>query len=258
MNPKALGGVKKLLSKAHWERRRGSARQASDYCQKDDTRLSGPWEVGTITPETPGARNDLVGLKRTIDSGGDPWSEEHFEHMVKYHKGIEAYRLTRMVQRTWITRVEVHVGVPGTGKSEGALKSYPDAYWKAASKWWDGYFTQEVVVLDEFLGWLPFHDLLKLCDGTPMTVEVKGGTRSFVAKRIVLISNKFPHRWYNWQERGLTWEALERRISRDGELYLHQKDKAPEQFKSYDEFLEHPAVRSIPKEDEPYPVLFTE
>lgn len=34
------------LQRAHLEGRRGTIRQAIDYCRKNDTRLEGPWEFG--------------------------------------------------------------------------------------------------------------------------------------------------------------------------------------------------------------------
>ena len=70
------------------------------------------------------------------------------------------------------------------------------AYWKQRSNWWDGYSTQETVVLDEFYGWLPFDLLLRLCDRYPLLVETKGGQVQFVAKTIIITSNSLPSNWY--------------------------------------------------------------
>ena len=47
-----LGGIKKLFGEKtiHIERRKGTAKEAADYCKKnDDTHLAGPWELGEIS-----------------------------------------------------------------------------------------------------------------------------------------------------------------------------------------------------------------
>lgn len=55
------------FSRAHFERRRGSALQAADYCRKEP-RLGGPWEYGNFAI-TSGSRSDLVLFKKDIDDG---------------------------------------------------------------------------------------------------------------------------------------------------------------------------------------------
>lgn len=232
---RSLSSVKGLLPLAHWEPRVGSIEQAERYCSKEDTRVEGPWKVGKVLKK--GQRTDLEGLKRTIDERRDPW-DEHFGTMLRYHKGIEAYKIHRMMYRSEITKVEVRFGDPGTGKTEGTLLRYPDSYWKPSSKWWDGYVDQEVVVLDEFLGWYPFHDLLKLLDGTPLWLEKKGSQVSFLARKVVLISNREPHKWYDYEGKHLDWKALERRLDRDGAIWEHRKGEEPRQWKSYKDYMD--------------------
>jgi len=46
---KTLAGCKKWLPSAHWEQRRGTAVQARDYCQKEESRVDGPWELGQMS-----------------------------------------------------------------------------------------------------------------------------------------------------------------------------------------------------------------
>lgn len=53
--PKRLMFLKNNLSdRGHYEKRRGSAQQAYDYCSKDDTRIDGPYQAGEWNPQTPG------------------------------------------------------------------------------------------------------------------------------------------------------------------------------------------------------------
>jgi len=100
-------------------------------------------------------------------------------------------------------------GPTGTGKSKHCIDEYPGAYWKSRDSWWDGYEAQETVILDEFYGWLPYDTLLRLCDRYPMSVEVKGGKTQFLAKTIVITTNKVPSKWYGPK---VYFEALQRRV----------------------------------------------
>lgn len=41
--PCTMSNMKRVLDSAHWEIRRGSHREAIEYCTKQDTRIDGPW-----------------------------------------------------------------------------------------------------------------------------------------------------------------------------------------------------------------------
>ena len=59
---KRLSGVKELTgTAAHWEPRRGTHQQAAAYCSKEETRIDGPWEVGT--PPVQGKRKRFTRSK---------------------------------------------------------------------------------------------------------------------------------------------------------------------------------------------------
>jgi len=126
----------------------------------------------------------------------DEISSEHFSVWCKYRQSFKVYKTIHQPNRTWKTNVIVVQGPTGSGKSKWALELYPGAFWKDQGKWWDKYEGQEVVVIDEFYGWIPYGVMLRLCDRYPMQVEIKGGATSFVAKTIVIISNKRPDLWY--------------------------------------------------------------
>lgn len=68
---------------------------------------------------------------------------------------------------------------------------------KSGKAWFDGYNGQETVVLEEFYGWLSITTLLSLINTTPYRIPVKGGSRSFVARRVFITSNTPPSKWYN-------------------------------------------------------------
>lgn len=198
-NPVRLSGIKNLISqRGHYETRAGTHDQAKTYCTKEDTRVAGPWSYGDEAGCGQGKRNDLLACKKRIDEGATDlqlW-EEHFGTCLKYHKGFAVYKRLKLSGRDWAMDVHVYVGAPGTGKSRRCRDENPGAYWKQRSQWWDGYEGHDCVVLDDFYGWLPFDLLLRVLDRYPLMVESKGGQIQFLAKKVVLTSNKGPLEWY--------------------------------------------------------------
>jgi len=241
-----LTGLKKLNDEIHWDCAKGTGVENRVYCTKLATRERGPFEFGKMAKENQGKRNDLEMMKECLDQQGEEaaW-EDHFSQMVKYTKGVEKYMSRKAETRKEMTKVEFHYGVPGTGKTELVAGLNPDAYWKSPDKWWDGYSGQSVVVLDEFNGWMPYSVLCRLCDGTPLKVEVKGGIKEFIAKKLVIISNYHPESWYNTsgeedeerpkKRKKLNVDALLRRLDRDGGIWLHEKGEKPRFFKTLQE-----------------------
>lgn len=188
----------------HWEPMRGTAEEASDYCKKDDTRVMGPWEHGTIT-----RRGKVMGLNEAIDlirSGAPLRDVIETYPAVWVHHGRGLLDLRQRLQLEQDRRkfgpegpeVWVLYGPSGTGKSRIVAHEWPDAFWKIpGEKWWDGYDRQETVVLDDFKdGDLRLTDLQRLLDRYPLWVEVKGGAVPMLAKRYVITSNTHPDLWY--------------------------------------------------------------
>lgn len=160
--------------------------------------------------------------------------------MLRYHRGADEFLSRTAKSRSEQTAFELHLGDPGTGKTEWVLRQYPEAYWKppTSEKWYDDYENNEVVVFDEFKGWVPYAELNKLGDATPYTVQVKGvrGGKQFTARRLVMISNYHPDKWYNWEKHDQ--KALYRRLNRGGGIWWHWQDAEgyhAQEFKTLDE-----------------------
>lgn len=209
-----LSSLKRHISnKAHWEIRKGTHEQARNYCTKEDTKLDGPWEFGQ--PPEPGKRNDLLALKEDLDANMDikTISSNHFAPYLKYHKGIISYRRLHTAPRDHKSFVGVIYGDTGVGKSRTLHDYFPGAFWKSCGdKWWDDYDHQDIVIIDEFYGWLPYHFILRLLDCYPMQVEYKGGMLNFNPKQIWFTANKPPIEWYKYDEIKMSYGPLERRI----------------------------------------------
>lgn len=196
--PQRMAALRRWLPRAHFEPRRGTREQARDYCRKEDTRVEGPFERGEWDAGGAGARNDLAEIKRKLDANV-PESEiasEHFGDWLRYYKGFREYKKIKTSPRDWKTEVRVYWGETGTGKSRRCREEAPQAYWKTRDEWWDAYDGQDTVVIDDFYGWLPYDFMLRLLDRYPLDVPAKGSHRRFVARTILITSNKSPSEWY--------------------------------------------------------------
>ena len=219
-NTKRLAALKNLdaMEGAHWELRRGSQKDAMDYCRKTDdpTYLDGPYEWGEPSSGQ-GARSDLKALKIAIDEGSTDVDlfDNFFPTMLRYHKSVSHYRNLKQVKRSWKTLVTVCIGPTGTGKSSYAFNNYPDAYYAPMDGWFDSYQGQETVIVDEMYGSrYSWSFMLQLCDRWPLLAKSKGGFVNFTARNIIFTSNVHPSQWYPKVVQHTGWEAspLARRI----------------------------------------------
>lgn len=202
-----------FLSHSHLESRRGSRVQAWDYCTKADTRVSGPWGIGTLDPavkplERKGKRTDLTQCCELLMSGQrvEDLAQKYPGMVVRYSKGLRF--LETMISKksvpTWRKlNVQVLWGPSGTGKTRKAIELAGDNYYmlsKTNNKqlWWDGYVGQKTLIMDEFrASWCPYEVLLRILDGHPYSPEQKGGHVIAAYDRVFITSNQNPTQWYS-------------------------------------------------------------
>lgn len=225
-----LTGMKKLDATAHWEPARGTPEENKKYCTKDEGRIAGPWEFGTMPKQ--GKRNDISELKALLDEG-KPLTEiaqQQFANYLRFSRGIEKYQLLMTKPRNWEMDIQVIWGPTGVGKTRQAFEDYSNAYFKSKSNgsnnWWDGYVNQEVVVVDEFYGWFSWDFMLRLCDRYPLSVETKGGAVQFVAKKIIFTSNNHPKEWYPNMTTKYGWDANTNPLCRRINKVIHIESPA--------------------------------
>lgn len=199
---KRLNAMKLLHPTAHWEIRRGTHDQAIDYNSKEETRVEGPWEIG-VGPKQ-GKRSDLEAVKEAVDAGSSSLElfENFFPTMVKYHRGVMLYKDMKVPDRSVKTYATAIFGPTRSGKSTWMAANYANAFWPSnpgehQKLWWDKYEDQETVIFDEFHSWIPLSLFQRLCDSTPLQVEVKGDTKKFRAKNVIFCSNLDPELWYH-------------------------------------------------------------
>lgn len=191
--PKRLRGSQlkeRLGGRVHLERRRGTAEEASEYCEKEGDSLS----FGVLSVPEHGRRTDLESIRLRIDAGDSQLqiAEGDFSQWCYHRKSFEAYRSLRTPP---VLRPELKVivlkGLPGTGKTRYCYATYPDLYRSASPdlKWFDGYQGEKVVLFDDYRGGADEGFLLQLLDIYPLQVPVKGGFVRFAPDIIFLTSN---------------------------------------------------------------------
>lgn len=218
-----------LSETCHWEVRRRAREAAIRYCEKEETRVEGPWVFGTWELR-PGKRNDLEEIQEAIESGASPRtiSREYFASWIRYHKSFDLYGLLHADPRDWEMDVQILYGEPGTGKTRRVYAEAAERNERVYTllqndngvPWFDGYAGEEVLLIDDFYGWIKVSYMLKLMDRYPLKVQVKGSVVNFISRRIYITSNKPVCEWYDWDKIGDTiYRAFQRRITKTTMLW---------------------------------------
>lgn len=195
-NSKRFSTLKKLLPRTHWEARKGTAEQASNYCKKDKHFI----ELGTISKQ--GKRSDLQNVTEMIVDN-TPMREIALQNpdiYVKYHKGLHALKYVIEEDRKEPPKVFWRWGKSGTGKTRFCVEKHPSHYIKDGTMWWDGYEQQEAIIIDDFDGCWPYRDLLRLLDRYKYQGQVKGGYVRINSPFIYITCEHPPSHYWNGNE----------------------------------------------------------
>jgi len=217
--PLRIAAMKKICPRAHFEIAKGSQAQNKKYCTKEEGRLVGPWEYGNFQAGGSGARNDLAAMITTADSTHDLREVIRSDPVtyIKFHRGIEAYMFHTRPSRTIPPKVMIFYGPTGTGKTKKAFEKYNEVLYRKApdTTWFDGYYGQSCLLLDDFAGRaskMSLSYLLQLLDRYPIDVQVKGSYVGMLATTIIITTNIHPSLWYDYANREGQYKALARRI----------------------------------------------
>jgi len=193
----------------------GSILDNEIYCGKENN-------VRKFGKLSQGLRSDLNELRDSIINGQQTAETIAMEDPIIYHQyGRTLHKIEDIVLRkkfrTEMTTCDWYYGNTGLGKSHIALSNFnPDTHyvWKYDNGWQDGYTGQEVVIINEFRGQIPYYELLSLIDKWPYTLRRRNREPvPFLAKHIVITSALSPAEIYNNLSQKDDLSQLMRRIT---------------------------------------------
>jgi len=212
---KRFSQLKLIWPHAHWETQESTDEKCIAYCSKSESRVAGPWELGT-RPTRKRTAEDLVNFLEANPGTSLLEAKKEFNHLYfRYSRNIKEYMGVLQPPRRDDVRVIAAIGPPGIGKTSWCDRHYPDAYWKEpTSEFFDGYSGHSVIIFDDFHGNYPFEGFLRILDRYPCRLNIKGAMVACNARTIVITSNTGVAEWYPgvFSKHPVRLDALLRRI----------------------------------------------
>jgi len=204
----------KLGIDVHLESARGTAQQNRIYCIK-----GGVFGERGVCPQM-GKRRDIDDLKDMMAAGS---SERECVMASSSYQAAKHVQLLFSLKKPKLefNKKEViwYWGPTGTGKSRRALavaneRGYSEDTWISGStlQWFQFYMDEKCAIFDDLrYSSTEFATLLRLLDGYPYCVPVKGSARWWIPKLIIITTPYHPRDWSNVCK-GEDIEQLVRRI----------------------------------------------
>lgn len=249
--PRRLTQIKELIgglggaNRPHIEERRGTHRQAKDYCSKEESRVA--FDDGGYIIEfgkepnqgRAGIRRmtDMDNLAKDIEDGASLNDiQENYPGSFLLHENKVVDRFIQNKGRRHLkpdnNNVHIYIGPSGSGKTTTAWRLYPNAYkgvWPTGGRWWfPNYRGEKVMIFDEFRENISYQQMLALLDIHPMSIEYKGGNTQNVSKKIIITSIRDPKEWYKKVQ---DKSELQRRIRENCRIFDFEGGRQPPNFK---------------------------
>lgn len=202
-NQQRFSYIKKhILKVSHFEPAKGTCEENINYCSKECGYKN---LIMKGVPAQKGARNDLKNLYQMVKDGKSLKEILNNDNeLILKSKQIEDLIFKLDEPRDYKPEVIVYWGLPATGKT---YKAYNDNKGKCyvvspplpnSVLWYDGYDNRlhEVIIYEEFNGWISFNDFKIMTNNIPYKVNIKGGFINYKPKKIIFTSNYHPYQWY--------------------------------------------------------------
>lgn len=227
-NPIKFSTLKMKFPTAHLEVRRGTKRQAFDYCSKSDTRVGETFTGGDLDLffENTLKLKDYIALITDEGLSVDeiatqyPQSAIHLRTLDAYaakHNRVEAKSKRRELSVAYIW------GATGVGKSHSIYERHGfDAVFVVDdySHPFDEYDNETVIVFDEFHSQIPLEKMLKLLDPYPVSLSARYNNKWANFETVYVVSNEPIERQYPEYKlsKRKTWDAFYHRFDEITEM----------------------------------------
>lgn len=199
-----FASIQKLFkSKCHFEVAKGSIKENEAYCSKESVYT----KLGQFVSR--GYRSDLHNIKDDLMEGKPLYDimNNYTGDFIRYTGGIKSMKSLidkKRRQKMGFVKpyVEVRCGKADQSKTKGVYDKYGYENVFKISRYDDlkfmfnGYDNEDVLLLDDFNGNIPYTYLLQLLDGYPLDINVKNGVCYNFFTKIIITSNNKPHKWY--------------------------------------------------------------
>ncbi len=197
---KRMGQVKAILGECHLEPRRGTRTEARDYCRKDESAIKGTQVTFGIWRTEVEFQRKLSDMLLSSMSLMDIVNTSPIDY-VRHHRGLEKLFSMRMAKKAKVFRkdlqVIVYIGPTGCGKTRKACEEKDYFILPCSDRlWFDGYTNEKTLILDDFTGNIRYCLLLRILDGHPIQLEIKGGFIWGMWTKVIITSNMEPDYWY--------------------------------------------------------------
>lgn len=233
-NAIGISKVKKIFPKVHYDIAHGSAEDNRNYIRKEgkylksdkkDTNLLETFEEYGIMPLTKSAKNETISeqVLEMLENGCEILeiirSFPSYGTKIKQLEAIKQELFKEEFSNKWIDREVIYIyGETGTGKTRYVMDTYGYTNVCKVTNYknpFDGYSNEEILLLDEFQGQIPFDDLLQYLDGYPCELPARYANKIACYNKVYIISNlSFDNQYQKVQKyRPESWNAFLRRIT---------------------------------------------
>lgn len=250
---KSLKQLKKFVgARAHLEITRGSFLANIRYCSKED---KDPFIHGDppATAQEKGRLSKEYYRKLWEKAVSGDLSTIDAQKKIQHYRTLKQIGLDHINESKNLDDTTGHwiTGAFGCGKSHLARTTYPDAYIKTPTEWWDNYAGQETVIIEDMD---PYHvalgyNLKIWADKYAFPAPYKGGIfKSIRPKRIIITSQYLPSEI--WKDKK-TVDAIEDRYTLTCLAGKSRRPKKNVRFNPFAKFHDKKTEKFMKKKAEP-------
>lgn len=226
-NAKSFNTIKKYFPTAHIENSKGSPKQCSDYCTKDDTRTGNSIVWGELPRQ--GKRTDMQSIYDMLKENCSIMEiRELFpSQYMQYSNKIKSVEQELIEEKYRTVRRILHVsylwGDTGVGKTRHVMDKYGYENVYRVSNYknpFDTYKSEPVIIFEEFRASIPIEQMLIFLEGYPLNLPARYSDKTACYTKVYIISNwDFYDQFVMTQIHDeKTYEAFKRRINFIGDL----------------------------------------